>query len=246
MAQTTRLDVAMAERGIVESREKAKRLIMSGEVSVDGRLAAKADHKVKPESLITLKTPEKYVSRGGLKLEAALKQFALDVTGLVCLDIGASTGGFTDCLLQQGAQKVYALDVGHGQLAWSLRNDARVDARENVNARCLDEQSFDPEPAFACVDVSFISLKKILPPLFYKLPSGARCAVLIKPQFEAGKQVMDRCRGVLKDHALQEQIAAEIAQFARETGFTVTGLMDSPLTGAEGNREFLMALKKNE
>ncbi|MDK3160251.1 TlyA family RNA methyltransferase [Kamptonema cortianum] len=244
MAKTTRLDLALVERGLTESREKAKRLIMGGLVSVDGQMVSKADCQVSPETLITLKETEKYVSRGGYKLEAALNHFRISVQGLVCLDVGASTGGFTDCLLQSGADKVHSIDVGHGQLAWKLRNDPRVECREHLNARRLDGETFVPRPQFACVDVSFISLKKILPPLWKTVEPGANCVALIKPQFEAGREVMNRCRGVLKDRALQDAIADEIVRFAVDSGFESLGLMDSPVTGADGNREFLCALKK--
>ncbi|MDZ4742913.1 MAG: TlyA family RNA methyltransferase [Verrucomicrobiota bacterium] len=244
MARTTRLDILIVERGIIESREKAKRMIMAGEVFVDGQMVAKADHKTKPESVVTLKTHEKYVSRGGLKLEAALAEFHLDVSGKICLDVGASTGGFTDCLLQHGAKKVFAIDVGHGQLSWKLQQDARVVSRENINARNLESEQFDLPLEFSCVDVSFISLKKILRPLFNKIVAGADTVVLIKPQFEAGREVMDRCRGVLKDRDIQDQIAQDIRGFAQDTGFNVIGLMDSPIFGAEGNREFLIGLRK--
>lgn len=244
MARTTRLDILLVERGIVESREKAKRLLMAGSVLVNDLVVDKADHKTFAEDKVTLKQPEKFVSRGGYKLEAALDAFDLSVEGLVCVDLGASTGGFTDCLLQRGAQKVYAIDVGFGQLCWKLQNDPRVESREKVNARSLLPGQFAQQLGFACIDVSFISLRKILPVAFGLLQKGTSGVALIKPQFEAGKQIMDKCKGVLKDHTLQEQIAQDMEQFARDIGFDSLGYIDSPLFGADGNREFLIGLDR--
>lgn len=236
-----RLDVALVERGIVESREKARRHIMAGDVWVNDHPAIKADARVCEADVIILKGADKFVGRGAYKLEKALDDFDIQVAGLVAIDIGASTGGFTDCLLQRGATKVYAIDVGHGQLAWKLRQDSRVILREKTNARFLTPADFPDPLCFACVDVSFISLTRILPVLFGVLQPGSRWVTLVKPQFEAGKEEVDRGAGIIRDPAVHERVVQEIRIAAEKEGLKVEGVIPSPIEGADGNREFLMA-----
>jgi 23S rRNA (cytidine1920-2'-O)/16S rRNA (cytidine1409-2'-O)-methyltransferase len=256
-----RLDTELVERGLVSSREKAKRLILAGAVRVDGQLARKPSDRVDPAGQIEITAAEKYVSRGGHKLEAALEAFQIRCDGAVCVDIGASTGGFTDCLLQRGARRVHAVDVGKGQLDWKLRQDPRVTPWEGVNARSLAvvgatsrsrrRRSRDREVAptipmvdIATVDVSFISLKKILPAVTGLLKSGGQIVALIKPQFEAGRKFVKR-GGVVRDSAVHERVKTEIETFATETlGLRMLGLIESPLLGPAGNKEFLIGLKK--
>jgi 23S rRNA (cytidine1920-2'-O)/16S rRNA (cytidine1409-2'-O)-methyltransferase len=243
-AQKERLDVALVRRGLAPSRERARALIMAGQVYVGDTLIDK------PGTMVALDAPchlaaapdeLRFVSRGGLKLEKALETFALNPSGLVALDVGASTGGFTDCLLQHGARRVYALDVGRGQLAWKLRNDPRVIVMESTNIRHLTTL---PEAAqCAVIDVSFISLRLVLPPLAPLLAPGAWVVALVKPQFEAGKAEADRGEGVIRDPAVHERILAELqAWIPQHTPFRVQGLTDSPIYGREGNREFLLWL----
>ncbi|MDX2226036.1 MAG: TlyA family RNA methyltransferase [Verrucomicrobiae bacterium] len=239
-SDSLRLDQTLVERGLIESREKARRAIMAGEVLVNGQQVDKPSHKTPASAVVELKARDRFVSRGGLKLEGALAHFAVEVGGKTCLDVGASTGGFTDCLLQRGAARVFAVDVGHGQLVWKLRQDPRVVVMEQVNARQLDPAAFTPPPQFACVDVSFISLTKILPALGPVMDRTSDLVALIKPQFEAGREVMDRCRGVLKDEVLQAQIVREISGFTETLGWQVRGTIPSPITGTDGNREFLL------
>ncbi len=235
-----RLDQLMVEKGLAESREKAQRLILAGQVLLNDRPAPKPGQSVSPDQSIVLKEVERFVSRGGEKLEGAMEAFQLDLTSKVCLDIGSSTGGFTDCMLQHGAMKVYAVDVGKGQLHWKLREDSRVVVMEGVNARYLMPADL-PEPAdFASIDTSFISLTNILPAVKGLLKPGREIVSLIKPQFEAGKEAVDKGRGVITDPAIHEAVIAHIRKFGTETlGLTWLGLATSPLKGPKGNVEFL-------
>jgi 23S rRNA (cytidine1920-2'-O)/16S rRNA (cytidine1409-2'-O)-methyltransferase len=234
-----------------ESREKAQRAILAGTITVDGRTADKPGTKFATDSRIEGRQAERYVGRGGLKLEAALEAFAIDVTGATCLDIGASTGGFTDCLLQHAARKVYAFDVGHGQLAWKIRSDSRVVVREKFNARYLEPGDL-PEPVDVCViDVSFISLELILPPAARGIESGGepdRCrtiVMLIKPQFELGREEVGR-GGIVRDPAGHGRAVEKIRDFVARAlpSWRWTGVVDSPILGTEGNHEFLACLRK--
>lgn len=248
MAARLRLDQALVDRNVCESRERARRAIMSGTVRVNGHPAHKASDLVREEDLIELLAREKFVSRGGLKLEHALDHFQLDPTGMTALDLGASTGGFTDCLLQKGALKVYAVDVGQGQLAWKLRRDPRVVVMEKTNARHLTAASF-PQPLppvdLVVVDCSFISLKAVLPPAIPLLRDGGRMVALIKPQFEAGKTEADRGRGVISDPAIHQRVIDELRTFILAgTPLVWRGLTESPIQGPAGNREFLVLLEK--
>jgi 23S rRNA (cytidine1920-2'-O)/16S rRNA (cytidine1409-2'-O)-methyltransferase len=238
-----RLDCLLVARGFFESREKAQRAIMAGEVRVGDSTADKAGVRVVEDAAISVKAAERYVGRGGLKLEAALEQFAIDPTGLVCLDIGASTGGFTDCLLQHAAAKVWAVDVGHSQLDWKIRSDPRVVVREKLNARYLTRADV-PEPAALCVmDVSFISLTLILPAAFEVLtPSGVIIA-LIKPQFELGKNEVGK-GGIVRDAAGHERAVEKIREFVCDSLHKAwCGVIESPILGGEGNKEFLACLR---
>lgn len=247
-----RLDQALVERGICESREKAKRAVMAGTVRVNGQLARKPSDSVKPEDEVALMEAEKFVSRGGYKLEHALQHFQLDVTGLTTIDLGASTGGFTDCLLQHGAAKVFAVDVGQGQLAWKLRRDKRVVVMEKTNARNVTPADFwkgAAKPTSAAdlitVDCSFISLRKIIPPAVALLRPSGKIVALIKPQFEAGKTEVDKGEGVISDPAIHERVLRELEDFVgRETPLRWLGVTESPLLGPAGNKEFLVLLEK--
>ncbi len=245
----TRLDQALVERRICESREKAKRAIMAGQALVNGQPARKPSDAVRPEDNLTLTTPEKFVSRGGHKLEHALQHFQLDVTGQTAIDLGASTGGFTDCLLQAGARKVFAVDVGRGQLAWKLRRDCRVTVMEKTNARHLTPTQFPApfSPAdLIVIDCSFISLRKILPPAVALLRTPGRIVALIKPQFEAGKAEADKGAGVITDAAIHERVLRELQVFvAEETALRWCAVTESPLLGPAGNKEFLVLIEKN-
>lgn len=237
-----RLDILIAQRGLAESREKARALIMEGAVAVDGLRADKAGMPVNTEAVIEIKESAlPFVSRGGLKLQRALKVFPLDLTGRICADIGASTGGFTDCMLQQGASHVYAVDVGYGQLHWKLRNDPRVSVMERKNARFLAPDWFDAVPSFASIDVSFISLKLILPPLKECLTDGGEVVALIKPQFEAGRNEIGK-NGVVRDQKTHISVIEKTIAFSKEAGYNVLGLDYSPITGPKGNIEFLLYL----
>ena len=240
-----RLDVLLVNSGLVSSREKAKALIMEGLVFVNSQREDKPGSMFDPEkSKIELKGPElKYVSRGGLKLEKALKVFPIDLQDKVCMDIGASTGGFTDCMLQNGAKKVYAIDVGHGQLAWSLRNDERVVCMEKVNFRYCTKESLPESPSFASSDVSFISLTKILGPAVDIISDGGYMVTLIKPQFEAGREEVGK-KGVVRDKKVHINVVEKIVEFAKDVGFTILSLDYSPIRGPEGNIEYLLYLKK--
>jgi 23S rRNA (cytidine1920-2'-O)/16S rRNA (cytidine1409-2'-O)-methyltransferase len=235
-----RLDQLLMEKGLAESREKARRLILAGQVLVDGQPAPKPGHTVSPDREIVLKEVERFVSRGGEKLEGAMEAFKLDLTGKVCLDIGSSTGGFTDCMLQHGAAKVYAVDVGKGQLHWKLREDPRVVVMEEVNARYLTTADISEPADFASIDTSFISLTNILPAVKGLLKPGGEIVSLIKPQFEAGKEEVDKGRGVITDPAIHEAVVAKIKQFGTKTlSLKWLGLAVSPLKGPKGNIEFL-------
>lgn len=243
----SRLDQALVERGLCESREKAKRAIMAGQTKINGQPARKPSDPVKPDDELTLATPEKFVSRGGLKLEHALNHFHIEVSGQTAIDFGASTGGFTDCLLQRGAAKVYAVDVGKGQLAWKLRRDPRVVVMEKTNARSLTPANFPPPfiPAdLAVIDCSFISLRKILPPAVALLRPSARIIALIKPQFEAGKAEADRGAGVIRDPAIHQRVLSELNQFViARGGLRWLGVTESPVLGPAGNKEFLVLIE---
>lgn len=241
-----RLDIELVNRGLVESRERAKSYIMEGIVYVDGQKALKAGDKVKEGSHLEIRGQTlKYVSRGGLKLEKAIEVFNIDLTDKTCVDVGASTGGFTDCMLQNGAKKVYSIDVGYGQLAWKLRNDERVVNIERTNIRYLDLNLICDSVDFASIDVSFISLKLVLPVVFSFLSDAGNVAALIKPQFEAQREEVGK-KGVIKDASVHKRVIEKCLSIARETGFGIIGLDFSPIKGPEGNIEFLMYLSKNK
>lgn len=245
----TRLDVLLTERGFAESREKAKTLIMSGIVYVDGVREDKAGSMFSEESgelNIELRgNTLKYVSRGGLKLEKAIDTFGVNLSGMVCMDIGASTGGFTDCMLQNGASRVFAVDVGHGQLAWKLRNDDRVVCMEKMNIRYITSADIGDERLdFASVDVSFISLDKVLPAVKPLLKPDAHMVCLIKPQFEAGRSEVGK-KGVVRDVKVHEDVVERIADLSRDLGFAVLGLTFSPVKGPEGNIEYLIYISND-
>ncbi len=241
----TRLDQALVERALCDSRERAKRLILAGQIRVNGHPAKKASDNIKPADEITVDAPEKFVSRGGHKLEHALEYFQLKVEKLVAIDLGASTGGFTDCLLQRGAEKIFAVDVGQGQLAWKLRSDKRVVVMEKTNARFLKPENFPAPADLLVVDCSFISLKKILPPAVPLLKADGKIVALIKPQFEAGKAEADKGRGVITDSAIHERVLAELQEFvSAQAGLCWRGVVESPLLGPAGNKEFLALIEK--
>ncbi len=246
MSNKTRLDVLLTERGLLDSRQKAQATIMSGIVFVNGQRVDKVGTAVANDALIEIRgTTLPYVSRGGLKLEKAMQTFPLTLTGKICADIGASTGGFTDCMLQNGAKKVYAVDVGYGQLDWKLRNDARVVCMERTNARYLTHEEIPEELDFVSVDVSFISLKLIFPALYGLLREGGEIACLIKPQFEAGREKVGK-KGVVRDPAVHLEVLEHFLIHAKENHFTVLGITYSPIRGPEGNIEYLGFLRKSE
>lgn len=241
-----RLDVLLVNQGLAVSREKAKTVIMAGDVFVNGQREDKAGSTFDPEKC-TIEVRGKqlrYVSRGGLKLEKAVEHFDLGLPGLICMDIGASTGGFTDCMLQNGAVKVYAVDVGHGQLDWKLRNDERVVCMEKTNFRYLQPTDIADPIDFASCDVSFISLTKILLPARAILKDGGRMVCLIKPQFEAGKDKVGK-KGVVRDKSVHREVVEKIIKFATICGFDILRLDFSPIKGPEGNIEYLIYLKKD-
>ena len=240
-----RLDVILVNQGYASSREKAKAIIMAGNVFVKGQREDKAGTTFEEDGidLLVKGSPLKYVSRGGLKLEKALREFPISLEGCICMDIGASTGGFTDCMLQNGAVKVYAVDVGHGQLDWKLRNDERVVCMEKTNFRYMVKDDIDDCLDFASCDVSFISLTKILPPAYELLKDGAFMVCLIKPQFEAGREKVGK-KGVVRDRTVHEEVIRKIVSFSREMGFVPLGLTFSPIRGPEGNIEYLLFLGK--
>ncbi len=238
-----RLDKVIKQRRLIRSRSRAQRMIEAGRVKVDGHILTRAGHPIDSEAEIEILAFEKYVSRGGEKLEAALEQFRIDPKGRVCLDVGASTGGFTDCLLQHSAAKVYAVDVGHDQLHPNLRRDDRVVVREGLNARYLEPQDIAEPVDLAVIDVSFISLKLILPPLVDILAEHAEIIALVKPQFEVGKDKLPS-DGVVKDEALRQAVLSDIQTFIEaETPWTIIDQMQSPIEGAKGNVEFVFHVK---
>ena len=241
-----RLDILVTERGLVESREKAKTLSMEGQDYVDGQKADKPGDTFSEDAAVEVRGKGlPYVSRGGLKLEKAMREFGLQLQGRTCMDIGASTGGFTDCMLQNGAQRVYSVDVGYGQLAWSLRTDPRVVNLERTNARYLTREQVPEEIGFFSVDVSFISLTLILPAVRPLLAEHGQAVCLIKPQFEAGREKVGK-KGVVRDKAVHEEVIEKIRSFALENGFSVLGLTFSPVKGPEGNIEYLIYLERSE
>ncbi|MFN7827694.1 MAG: TlyA family RNA methyltransferase [Acidobacteriota bacterium] len=233
-----RLDKLMVTRGLAETRTKAQALILAGQVYSGEKRLEKAGLEVPLETELTVRETMPYVSRGGLKLAAALDHFGVDPTDQLCLDIGASTGGFTDCLLQRGAASVVALDVGHGQIDWKLRQDPRVEVRENVNARYLTPDDFTTRFNLVVADVSFISLTRILPVVPALLQPGATVVTLIKPQFEVGREEVGR-GGIVRSETAQLRVVQEIEQFVLSLGWQIAGVIDSPIHGADGNREFL-------
>jgi 23S rRNA (cytidine1920-2'-O)/16S rRNA (cytidine1409-2'-O)-methyltransferase len=234
----TRLDRLMVDRGLVESREKAQALIMAGEVTVNGQKAAKPGQLVEGECAVEVLARPPYVSRGGLKLAGAMRHFGLDVSGKVCMDVGSSTGGFTDVMLQGGAARVHAVDVGAGQLDWKLRTDARVVLHEGINARVLRFEDIGERVDFLTCDVSFISVTLILPAIVPLLQASGQMVILIKPQFEAGKGQVGK-GGIVRDPELHRAACERVERSVRELGFE-TEIVESPVTGAEGNREFLL------
>ena len=242
MSSKERLDRLMVERGMAPSREKAQALIMAGQVVVGDHAAQKAGQAVARDAAIRIKGDVlPFVSRGGLKLDAALTTFGVDPKGMVAIDVGASTGGFTDCLLQRGAQQVYAVDVGYGQLAWALREDPRVVVMEKTNIRHLEPGSLDPAPSLAVIDASFISLELVLPPTIGLLTRPASVVALIKPQFEVGREAVGK-GGIVRDPIQHERAKHKITHCAEALGGRVVGICDSPITGADGNREFLIRI----
>jgi 23S rRNA (cytidine1920-2'-O)/16S rRNA (cytidine1409-2'-O)-methyltransferase len=262
MSKKTRVDILLVERGLVESRSLAQRLVMAGQVRADGQVVNKPANKVDRGVKLTIDHGPRFVSRGGEKLQAAFDAFALDVDGKICADVGASTGGFTDCLLQHGAARVYAIDVGKGILYWKLRKDLRVVVMEETNARFVENL---PEPvSFVTIDASFISLKILLPVVKEWLPSPhplrplsspsgsgdgvggvvrGEIVALIKPQFEAGRRDAARGKGVIRDPEVHRRVLTDILAYAEEQGFSVTGLIQSPIEGPKGNIEFLARLR---
>jgi 23S rRNA (cytidine1920-2'-O)/16S rRNA (cytidine1409-2'-O)-methyltransferase len=244
-----RLDQALVDRGLCESREKAKRAILAGTVRINGQRAHKASDSIREGDAVSIDTPERFVSRGGHKLEHALEHFQISVEGLTAIDLGASTGGFTDCLLQRGATKVYAVDVGHGQLAWKLRQDPRVVVMEKTNARELSV-AFFPQPFMPAdlivIDCSFISLQKLLAAAVALLRPSGKLLALVKPQFEAGKAEVDKGEGVITDPAIHQRVLQELRAFIDTMPeLSWNGVTESPLLGPAGNKEFLLLLEKN-
>ncbi len=240
-----RLDLYLFENGFTESREKAKALIMSGIVYVNDQKELKPGRDIKSDDTVEVRgSTLKYVSRGGLKLEKAMQEFPIELDDSICMDIGASTGGFTDCMLQNGAKKVYSIDVGYGQLAWKLRSDERVVNLERTNFRYVTHEQIPEEIDFASVDVSFISLKIILPVMYELLKDNGEAVCLIKPQFEAGREKVGK-KGVVRDVNVHTEVIENIVSFAASQKFTVSGLSYSPVKGPEGNIEYLIYLKKS-
>lgn len=238
-----RIDLLMVARKLVDSRSKAQALIMAGEVMVGQQRIVKASETYLPDCDINLKERCPYVSRGAYKLLSAIEHFNLELTGFTCVDIGSSTGGFTDLMLQHGAKRVYAIDVGTNQLDYKIRKDPRVIVFEKTNARHFDYTTLDPINLFT-IDVSFISLKRIIPGFADMMAPGAICVALIKPQFEVGKSVADRFRGVIKDKEIQKDVVSEIESFIIDSGLIVEGITPSKIQGMKGNQEYLILFKK--
>ena len=240
-----RLDILLTERGLAPSREKAKALILAGIVYVNNQKEDKAGSVFEEDCILEVRGKTlQYVSRGGLKLEKAMQSFPISLTDAVCMDVGASTGGFTDCMLQSGASRVFAVDVGYGQLDWKLRNDPRVVCMEKTNIRYVTPETIEHTPLdFASIDVSFISLTKVLPPVYELLREGGEVVALIKPLFEAGREKVGK-KGVVRDRKVHLEVIEKILEFAPTLGFTVQGLTFSPVKGLEGNIEYLVWLKK--
>ncbi len=239
-----RLDVMLVKRNLAESREKAKAVIMAGNVFVDGQREDKAGTTFSPDVSIEVRgNPLPYVSRGGLKLEKALEKFDVSVRGSVCTDVGASTGGFTDCMLQNGARKVYAIDVGRGQLDWKLRQDERVVCMEKTNIRYVKPEDIGEQVDFSSIDVSFISLTKVLEPIRDYLRDGGNVVALIKPQFEAGREKVGK-KGVVREKSTHREVIKKVADYAVSIGFSILAVDFSPIKGPEGNIEYLIHLKK--
>lgn len=246
MADKERLDVLLVENNLATSRELAKAYIMAGNVYVDGMKEDKAGTKISVTANIEVRGSRmKYVSRGGYKLEKAIDEFDISLEGKICLDIGASTGGFTDCMLQNGAVKVYAIDVGYGQFAWKLRNDERVVCLEKTNVRYVTHEQVPDQGDFASIDVSFISLTKVLPAVLGVLGDEGQLVCLIKPQFEAGREKVGK-KGVVKDIAVHKEVIEKIVNYALEQGLGILGLSFSPIKGPEGNIEYLIYLDKKQ
>lgn len=244
MSGKQRIDLLLVEKGFCPSREKARKSIMAGLVKVDGKRVDKPGTDVPVDSLLEVLGPAiPYVSRGGLKLEKAMEEFGIRVEGMVAADVGASTGGFTDCLLQNGAKKVYAIDVGYGQLDWKLRQDPRVVSMERTNIRYLDSGTLTEVPEFITIDVSFISLEKVLPKITEILAPEGKIVALIKPQFEAGREQVGK-KGVVRDPVVHEQVIKKVLENALKLGFSLLGLTYSPVTGPEGNIEYLAYLHR--
>lgn len=243
MAEKLRLDTLMVERGLAPSLEKAQALIMAGQVVVGDHAVDKSGQQIARDADIRIKgDPLPYVSRGGLKLRKALDEFDIDVAGVVAVDVGSSTGGFTDCLLQAGVIKVFAVDVGYGQLAWKLQQDSRVVSMERTNIRSVTPDQLDDVPALAVIDASFIPLAKVLPATVALLKPGGRIIALIKPQFEVGKGEVGR-GGIVRDPAAHKKVIEDVRSTALDLGLTVSGVCESPISGADGNREFLILLQ---
>lgn len=245
MSNKIRLDARIFELGLTESREKAKAFIMAGQVYVNGMKATKAGMSVAFEDRIEVRGSSEFVSRGGYKLKKAMTVFPINLNDKICMDIGASTGGFTDCMLQNGAKKVYSIDVGYGQLAWKLRSDERVINLERTNIRYVTSEQVPDAIDFFSVDVSFISLCLVLPAAYPLLAENGECVCLIKPQFEAGKEKVGK-KGVVRDKSVHAEVIKKIYDFALELGFSVMGLDFSPIKGPEGNIEYLIFLKKGD
>lgn len=245
MAEKLRLDAFLTNEGYFESREKAKAAIMAGIVYINGQKALKAGDNIKPDDTVEVRGGMEFVSRGGYKLKKAMSVFPISLEGKVCMDIGASTGGFTDCMLQRGATRVYCVDVGYGQLAWKLRSDERVINLERTNVRYITEEQIPEKTDFSSIDVSFISLCLVLPKVYELLADNGECVALIKPQFEAGREKVGK-KGVVREKSTHIEVVQKIIDFAKETGFTVKGLDFSPIKGPEGNIEYLLYVSKEQ
>ncbi|GHU76297.1 TlyA family rRNA (cytidine-2'-O)-methyltransferase [Clostridia bacterium] len=239
---TERADVVLVAQGLAASREKAQAMILAGSVQLAGRRIAKPSERVAPDAPLTVAEQPPYVSRGGFKLVAAMDAFQVNAAGLVAIDVGASTGGFTDVLLQRGAALVYAVDVGYGQLADKIRHDSRVIVMERINARLMNPGMFEPLPTLAVMDVSFISIKLILPVLRGIMGESGRVVTLVKPQFEAGREKVGK-KGIVRDSAVHAEVLRGILEFTRDHGWSVNGIIPSPILGQTGNKEFLMDIE---